>query len=219
MSQPVNNDLTVLCVRSHDVEVELMEILADCDFPDDPRSAVVMAMSNIALEHARSMRDLVPAGRPTSALALFRLQYEALVRAAWALYAAPDAAIARLLAPLEPAAVQVASNAHATVNEMLKDLEARGPDGPYRHLASFKDYSWRSLNSFVHSGLHAVRRVQEGYPLPLLMQAIRQSNNLNNMTGLVLAGLCHDDRFSLAIAHLPERYPDCFQFEPAQQGG
>lgn len=57
---------------------------------------------SVSLEHARGLRTLMAEDLPTSAIALMRLQFEALTRSVWLLYAASDAAVEKLTAPLSP---------------------------------------------------------------------------------------------------------------------
>ena len=57
-------------------------------------------MCSIAFEHAESAKILISAGNLTSATGLVRLQYEALVRAMWLLYAASDTAVSKLTSDL-----------------------------------------------------------------------------------------------------------------------
>lgn len=45
----------------------------------------------VSLEHARGLRTLMAEDLPTSAIALMRLQFEALTRSVWLLYAARSA--------------------------------------------------------------------------------------------------------------------------------
>lgn len=57
-------------------------------------------MCSIAFVHAESAKMLISGGNLTSATGLVRLQYEALVRAMWLLYAASDTAVSKLTSEL-----------------------------------------------------------------------------------------------------------------------
>jgi hypothetical protein len=65
----------------------------------DRRSTAVAALCQMSLDHAVAVQSLI-ATLPQSAISLVRPQYEALVRATWACYAATDTDIEKLLAPL-----------------------------------------------------------------------------------------------------------------------
>lgn len=156
------HELDRLIARSEEFEGELFGLLEDSSFSSDDKSTAMLAMCDIAREHANSVRELIRLGLPTSAMAMLRLQYEAVVRAIWVLYAASDSTIAKLVTPLTPESAQIAKNGHPTCSTMLKEIEQKGPPGAHRHLSEFKDYSWHPLNSFVHSGIHAVSGQTKG---------------------------------------------------------
>jgi len=146
-------------------------------------------------------------------MGMLRLQYEAVVKAIWLLYAASDNAIEKLLAPLTLESEQIANNGLPCFSDMMKKIEKREPPGVHRHLSEFRDYSWRPLNSFVHSGIHAVNRHKDGYPVALLYSAIRQSNNLTHMSAIALACLLESGDFTMSVANIYKKYPDCLQLK------
>ena len=208
------DELDRLIARSEAFEDELFGLLEDSPFSSDDKSAAVLAMCNIALEHANALRELIRVGLPTSAMGMLRLQYEALVRAIWVLYAASDNAIAKLVAPLTPESAQIAKNGLPMCSAMLTEIEQKGPPGVHRHLSEFKDYSWHPLNSFVHSGIHAVSRHREGCPAGLLAQAMRQSNNLVHMSAMALAHHLKDGDVVMSVAAIHTKHADCLELKP-----
>lgn len=208
------DELDRLIARSEAFEGELFGLLEDSSFSSDDKSTAVLAICNIALEHANALRELIRIGLPTSAMGMLRLQYEAVVRAIWVLYAASSNAIAKLGAPLTPETAQAASNSLPAFSAMLKEIEQKGPPGVHRLLSEFKDYSWRPLNSFVHGGIHAVSRHREGYPVGLLAQAMRQSNNLVHMSAMALALHFKDGGVVISVAAIHTKYADCLQLRP-----
>lgn len=73
---------------------------------------------------------LMAQGMPTSAVSLMRLQFKALTRAMWLIYAAPETAIEKLSAPLTREAEQAAKNlpsAKGTTDQIGKRV---GQDAP-----------------------------------------------------------------------------------------
>lgn len=207
------HDLNLVIARSEEFEVELLQLLEPSSFSDDNKSSAILAMCDIALEHATSLRELLRIGLPTSAMGILRLQYEAVVRAIWVLYAASDSAIDKLVAPLTQENAQVASNGLPAFSIMLKEIEKSGPPAVHRLLSEFKDYSWRPLNSFVHSGIHAVSRYRDGYPIGLVTQAIRQSNNLIHMAAIALTCHLKDGDLTMAVAAMHSKFADCLQLK------
>lgn len=216
MYMAIADELDRLIVLSEEFESELLKLFDRCSFPSDNKSTAVLAMCDIALEHAISQRELIRTGMSTSAIGLLRLQYEAVVRAIWVLYAATDSATAKLIAPLTPENEQSASNSIPSFSNMLNDLGKKGPPAVHRLLTEFKDYSWRALNSFVHGGIHAVNRNREGYPTALLIQSIRQSNNLTHMAGMSLTGLLKDSELTYAVVDLHKKYAECLLLKPSR---
>jgi hypothetical protein len=76
-------------------------------------------------------------------------------------------------------------------------------------LAHFKDVSWHAMNSFVHGGIHPLRRASEGFPLQLVEQILRNSNGLTTMTGMTLANLTGDKHIARPISRLQPEFADC----------
>ncbi|WP_409372491.1 DUF6988 family protein, partial [Pseudomonas nitroreducens] len=73
----------------------------------------------------------------------------------------------------------------------------------------FKDVTWSAMNSYVHSGIHPLRRHAEGYPLPLVLQILQSSNGLLTMTGMVAAILTGDERCIEPMRKIQTRFSDC----------
>ncbi|MDO8767500.1 MAG: hypothetical protein Q7K57_02085 [Burkholderiaceae bacterium] len=86
-------DMNKLLLRSNEFEKALHGILRTDGielFDSTPKLRVCAHACLLSIEHAASVRILFSADAPHSASALLRLQYEALLRAAWVLYAASD---------------------------------------------------------------------------------------------------------------------------------
>ena len=95
------------------------------------------------------------------------------------------------------------------LSEMLKSMSGKAPQAALDMLEEFKKYSWKSLSSFVHGGIHALNRHAIGYPEILLDQIIRMSNALNTMTGMMLAILSGDQRIVTAFSRIQPEFADC----------
>lgn len=197
-----------LLLRSVELESKLLEFLALAPFDDSDRVMASRVMCSIAFEHAESTKMLISAGNLTSASGLVRLQYEALVRAMWLLYAASDAAVSKLTSELTQEAADRANNL-PMLSEMLEKLRDRAPQEPVNMLLEFKDYSWRPLSSFIHGGIHAINRHSKGYPLPLLMQVVRISNGVSVMVGMLLIILHGGGAQHGKIPQIQREFADC----------
>jgi len=99
-----------LLSRSAELEAALNAFLGLKLFNGSPRFIGCRILCSVALEHAESAKILLVSGNFTSAVGLLRLQYEALVRAMWLLYAASDAAVEKLAAELTHEGAKKAEN-------------------------------------------------------------------------------------------------------------
>jgi len=70
----------------------------------------------------------------------------------------------------------------------------KAPQGLSLPLAEFNQFSRHALNSFVHSGIHPLRRVREGYPAQMAATMIRISNGLMHFAYRLLASLSGSQR-------------------------
>lgn len=96
----------------------------------------------------------------------------------------------KITAPLDLKAEQAANNLPSLskmLDEIRKGVGSRVPGRASQMLDAFKDASWRSLNSYVHGGVHALRRQTDGYPEHLLLDVLRNSNALATMAGMTLS--------------------------------
>ena len=161
---------------------ELIRQLADVvDYPLFDNSHRINLSATLAvssLQFATATRALCASGLLLGASATLRSQFEAVVRSVWALHRATDYQINCLSADLNHESQQASKNI-PSVHTMLVELEK------FPHLANlltsvkeFKDSSWLPLNSFVHSGVHAVHWTRNEAPPQLLDQTFRASNGL-----------------------------------------
>lgn len=185
-------DLGSLLEKSHAFAEHLLGLFGDeVEWFAGDRSEAAAAAAELALEHAVALRALFEIGTPNSAAAMLRIQYEALLRGAWLLYAAPDGQVEKLSADLTQQTADAAKNV-MSAEKMLLALEAvaekapnlRGLVAPLREV---RDVSWKPLNAFVHAGHHALARSQEGFPLELADAIVRNSNGLVHMSFRLLA--------------------------------
>jgi hypothetical protein len=141
-----------------------------------------------------------------------RLQYEALTRAMWSMYVAPDSAIEKLTASLTLENEQAAKSL-PSLSQMLEQMRSgigtKLPQAAFEMLDGFRRASWASLNSFVHGGIHAVRRGVDGYPAHLVLDVLRSSNALLTMAGMTMAMLVGDDRLIRRVSSIQREFADC----------
>jgi hypothetical protein len=179
--------------RSDALHNSLAQALEEGDFelPDDtPRSSVALDACNVALEHGAALRQLLANHLESSGLSMLRLQYEALLRAAWVLCAAKDRDVLALAAPLTTGTSKSAKSLPLSVDLLASVEKAEDAPAPLkRALREFRDRSWETLNSYVHIGIHPLRRASGGRPEHDLVAAVVASNALNYATFMLLATL------------------------------
>lgn len=176
--------------------------------PFNLRLKVCNILCSASIEHAESQRILLNTGNFTSAIGLLRLQFEAVVRALWIVYAASDTSVKKFSEGFTNETALKNENM-PMLSEMLKKLEERAPKNALIPLLEFKEYSWKPLSSFVHGGKHLVNRHAKGYPVDLLEQTLKASNGLNGFTGYFLAILSGDQKIAKNFFKTWNQFKDC----------
>lgn len=145
---------------------------------DSPRVRLSATLAVSSLQFAAAARVLCSEGLLLGASATLRSQFEALLRSVWVLHRATESQIDRLSADLNLETQQASKNI-PLANEMLAELENMPQlENLLVSLNEFKSSSWLPLNSFVHSGIHAVHWTKRGAPTQLLDNIFRSSNGL-----------------------------------------
>jgi len=171
--------------RTEELLGRLSSIVDHPLYEDAPRVRLSATLAVTSMQFAAGVRVLCGECLVLPASGALRSQFEALVRAVWALHRATDNQIARLSAELDRETQQANKNV-PLANEMLSELE-KFPQlsNLLISLREFKDSSWIPLNSYVHAGIHAIHWTENLPPPQLLDQVFRISN------GLVLLGFQH----------------------------
>lgn len=162
----------------------------------------------MAVEHARAFRLLVASGLFTTAIGVARMQFEALSRAMWLLYAATDEEVATATAELSTEAEKEA-NKLPMAARMVDALSGKAPAAMHQMMASYKDTMLKGLHSFVHAGLHPLQRHVHGYPERLLAQIVQNTNGIFVATGAFLAILAGSQASMRAMSRLQLAFADC----------
>lgn len=179
---------------------------------DNLRIVVSAISATLSIEHASAARLCFTTGLASSATAMIRLQYEAVVRSAWILHAATDAEMSLFEGPLNPAGDDLARKLPgATV--MLRSLTSHAPDGLVLPLQQFYDVTWRGLNSFVHTGIHPLQRQSGGFPEALASQLLRNANGILHMSYRMLAILSGSATAMAAVTNLWRTHRNCLPIE------
>lgn len=195
-------------IRSAQLENELLELIHLGTFDDSKRLVSSRILCGVSFEHAESVKMLIASRNFTSALGLLRLQYEAMVRATWLLYAAKESAVEKLSADLTQENEKRAQKM-PMLSEMLSEMEGKAPEVAMDMIMSFKEYSWKPLSSYVHGGIHALNRHSKGYPIPLLIQILKASNGVLVMVGMLLIILNGSNDHSGKMPKIQIDFADC----------
>jgi hypothetical protein len=197
-----------LLTRSTELAETVAEFLMLSPYESSAKITTSRTLCEVSFEHAESVRILISTGNFTSSLGVLRMQYESLVKAVWALYAASDTSLKKLQSELNNESAKWADKV-PPLSEILSELEGKAPPQAVGPLREFKEYSWKPLSSYIHGGIHAISRRSKGYPKPLLEQAVRSSNGLLLMTGMNLVILSGDSSHSGKVAAIQKRFADC----------
>jgi hypothetical protein len=192
---------------------QLLSHLADVvDLPPYDGSDRLLLSRTLAiasLHFAASVRRLCEGQLALGAAAVLRSQFEALLRGVWAYYRASDGQVEKLSSHLSKESQQATKNI-PQVAEMLGELE-KAP-----HLANllvalqeFKASSWMPLNSFVHSGTHAVHWTKSETPQSLIDQMFRGSNGLAVLACQHLAILTGQPELQREVIAMCATYSSC----------
>ncbi|MHA3115254.1 hypothetical protein E0H86_05955 [Acinetobacter sp. ANC 4635] len=206
-----------LLYASHHFDGQLMMPITNASImAQSLRFKAADSLGFISIEHSASLRFLIAKAKcNTSAFALFRLQYEALVKALWAFYIASEEHLELIVGELSKEQAEKNNKKLPSISKMLQQLETG--ETPAHHtilqLIKFKEISWDALNSYVHSGLHAVNRNMNGYPAELVLPVIRQSNNLMYMAAHLLAILTGSSLIVEQVKLAKQNFLDCLQID------
>ena len=196
--------------RSYQFEIALMQCFPDSDhmlvYPER-KCGLALASVLLSLEHASVLRSAFCLAAPHSAAALLRLQFETLVRAAWLLYAASPDQIDKLDAALDNDSQKLAEKLPRLL-DMLSAVERLAPRGLSMPLVEFNIGHRQPLNSFVHGGLHALRRRTIGFPIELAIQLITMSNALLHLAYRMLADLGGGIRMT-EVTNIYRQFSEC----------
>lgn len=204
-------DWNQLLAKSAEFEDTMYEYYS-LDMPDKSLKArLAKIMCSISFEHSQSLKMLLASGNFTSAVCLLRLQYESYVKAVWVYYAAKESEITKLAAVLDYSSEKRA-NKLPMLSKMIEALELTAPIEAVAPIKQFKEYSWKSLSSYVHGGLHAIERHTRGYPENLLVQNLKISNGVNGLIGMFSAVLSGEQSNVRSLDIVYRDFKDCVQY-------
>lgn len=186
MEEKLSLPIHKLLERSDAFKEHLFQLLGNFgSIHEAPRHKAGAVAASLSLEHWQGLHVLVRSGGFSTAAAVMRLQYEALLRGAWLVYAATETDVVRATGEMTlhgQTAAQRLSNAKEMLDDLVGAMEKTpGLIGIVKPLQEIREQSWRAMNSYVHAGLHPLRRSGEGFPIPLVETLERHSNGMAHM--------------------------------------
>jgi hypothetical protein len=201
-------NLDKLLARSAELEDVLCELFKLPFSTTCRRTLAGRVMCNVVYEHAHSVKLLMAAGSYTSASGLYRVQFEALVRTFWVMFAASDDWVTALMTDVTPKSVAKV-NKLPSINEMLAALEGKAPEVAVSKLLDFKMEIWKMLCSFVHGDYHVFQKHDDEYPPETLVNVIKGANGLCLLAGNLLVMQALDMSLKDRIRGIQQRFADC----------
>ncbi|MFS8153380.1 DUF6988 family protein [Vreelandella titanicae] len=131
------------------VGIEVLESLKDMKPELNERDGLSLMLHFVVFDTQRAIFDLVRLKHFGAASALLRVLFETHVKAEWLMVCASDKQVDQFKRDSVKSAKKPK---HLIIfQEMIEDLELNKPHLK-GSLQSFKDYHWKGLNSFTHSG-------------------------------------------------------------------
>lgn len=124
------------------------------------------------------------------------------------MFAAKPEQVKKLSSTLNLESEQAAKNLPGCL-DMLNAVAKVAPAGLVAPLMEFNQYTRHALNSFVHSGIHALHRSRYGYPLEMGLTVVRFSNAVMHFAYRLLASLSGSQRRMNRVTRIYIDFHDC----------
>lgn len=195
--------------RQSDLLAEKLQVLIDIPLHNESARIVTSDVAcSLSFEHWHSVRALLECGFLPSSIVIHRAQFESLVRSVWITYSASEGQIDKLSTDLTLESEQAAKNL-PQVSDMIVSIGKSGPREAFNALSRFKDNSWKALNSYVHAGIHPIRRHSEGYPVKLIIDVLRNANGLAVMSAMQAVVLSGEQPMQKDVLKLAFEFSEC----------
>jgi hypothetical protein len=164
---------------------------------------------DLSIAHGVAILQLLKTNQDISALALFRIQFESVVRAYWLLMVASNLEIQKF--EIQSADELLQNVKLPTAAGMIAELENVAE---INHIVEmfkeFKFYSLKYLHSIVHSGRNSLLQKRIGLADSQRLVIVKQVNGFIMMAAQIL--LRHADKEKY-IHHINEKFRSCFQMQ------
>ncbi|MGX5218301.1 DUF6988 family protein [Pseudomonas segetis] len=202
--------IDLIVERSIELYSAFQYILGDDGFYEDDRSIACIRLCLVCHEHGLSVLMLSGIGNSISAASLLRLQFEALVRALWFLYAAPNEDLEKFTGNLTLESLEL-TRKMPSINEMLKALDKAENFHAYGKvmLKDVREKLLSEMNSFVHAGIMSYKLQELGTPEVVVIKNIKHSNGISTMAAMALALISTDQSVVPVMSAVQPKFADC----------
>lgn len=201
-------ELDDLLNRCEAFDEDFETLMSEMECADTPKAVLIVSMCELALEHGTSLRLLIAHGNLASAIALLRIQLDAIIRIAWIHYVAGDEWVQSVITA-KPGMDGRDPTYSLSMKAMLQGIESKAPPELHRQLAEFQSVAWPALNSYVHSGIWPVVQRLGGDEVQGAIQTLRNSCGLTGMAGMVIAMYTGDPVNTSSVKLLQLRHKGC----------
>lgn len=173
-----------------------LPLLDGMELPTGDRAQVAVSVYDLCIEHFLGIRALIAAQVGGSAMALYRPQFEAYVRATWLSFGASDSEISRFLRGKEP----------PKIDQMLATIsKAENGDAFGNYLTEAKAGMWRNACNYTHGGhLQAKSRIElehvrRSFDQDLMAQLLDAATMLSFLAAVGMCAVADDQARAQAL--------------------
>lgn len=196
--------------RSAELHSAAVASMKDAVPTDHPRTIAAYQCALMSVEHAAGALALLTIGMPNAALALFRPQFEALIRSVWLLEAAEEKWVRQYHEVPADASAPADAPALAAMREDLLRLDDPRSRDVVEHLDEYRAQASDAISALTNGGLHPMSRSGNGDPAGLVERVVRCANGLVCHAAQMAALVSNDAPSSMVAVHaLRAQFQDC----------
>lgn len=216
MSEAADQQLVHLLELSEAMDDDIGKLLRKCRQPVSRRALISTALCHTSFEHAVSQRVLIEAGLTGTGMALCRLHFEAVVRAAWTHQGASDKWLETFATPV-PEGAHREPTMGPPIPSMLDAFALHAPDiaAKFRELYG----TIAAMHSFVHGGVQAVAHKMRPYPADKLISVLQNRNLLQWFTANCAVMVAQDPGLLPRLRLVREKHVVCMPLTAPMQSG
>ncbi|OTG89403.1 DUF6988 family protein [Acinetobacter sp. ANC 3813] len=173
------------------------------------RLDLVYECCDLSIEHGQAILQLLETQHDISALALFRVQFEAVVRAYWLLNVATNAQVHEFEIRSEDELLKNVKTPTASgmISQLENVVEINHIVGQFKE---FKFYSLQHLHSIVHTGRNSLIQRKAGVVNGVREVIVKQVNGFIVMAAQILLRHAGKEKY---IHYIHQKFRQCFQMQ------